>query len=60
MTALPDGRFAVRDNFGIRLFDEDGLFLRSLAEEASGNFYFGLATDGTGHLYTISVNDRGK
>ena len=36
MVSLPDGRFAVRDDLGIQLFDEDGLFLQSVAENVLG------------------------
>jgi hypothetical protein len=52
MVALPDGRFAVRDDHGIQLFDQDGNFLQSFAESCLGRVY-GLATDGKGNPISI-------
>ncbi len=63
LAALPDGRFAVRDDAGVSLFDEGGLFLQGVADGAGvfgrGSRCFGLAADGRGHLYTICSGARG-
>ena len=45
MVSLPDGRFAVRDDLGIQLFDEEGLFLQHVGLGTLGRCY-GLTTDG--------------
>ena len=45
MINLLDGRFAVRDNAGIQIFDEDGDFLKTVGHGHIGR-PFGLATDG--------------
>ena len=55
MCALSDGRFAVRDDFGIQLFDGNGDYLQSLCEPYLGRVY-GLATDGEDNLITINTN----
>ncbi len=54
LCALPDGRFAVRDDLGLQLFDQDGLFLQSVPVAALGSRSFGLATDNRGNLYTVA------
>ena len=43
MAALPDGRFAVRDDNGIQLFDPSGEFLTQLCQPCLGRVY-GLTT----------------
>lgn len=57
--ALPDGRFAVRDDYGIQLFDENGLFLQNIAAELSG-YFFGLASDNQDNLFTIKTTRHGR
>lgn len=59
MVALPGGRFAVRDDHGIQLFDEEGVFIRTLADRQLGRA-FGLATDGKGRVITINTNAFGN
>ncbi len=66
MITLPDGRFAVRDDVGIQLFDDDGTFLKHIGEGVIGRC-FGLthngrvslsATDSLGiHMY-VSILDH--
>ena len=45
MVSLPDGRFAVRDDHGIQMFDEDGNFIHHVGRGVLGRCY-GLTTDG--------------
>ena len=45
MVNLLDGRFAVRDDAGIQVFDESGNFIRTVGEGQICKA-FGLATDG--------------
>ena len=71
LLALPDGRFAVRDeNAGIQFFDEEGDFaLRVVVDPESVNWadksnfrgrndFVGLATDGKGKIFTLVDNAR--
>merc|ERR1719295_1631048 len=60
MVTLPDGRFVVRDNDGLQMFDEEGSFLRTVVPKGVLGMCFGLATDGRGHIYTINTNRRGE
>jgi len=60
MVTLPDGRFAVRDNNGLQMFDEEGAFMRTVVPKGVLGMCFGLATDGKGHLMTINTNKRGE
>jgi len=59
MVTLPDGRFVVRDDNGLQMFDEEGDFLRTVVPKGVLGMCFGLATDGRGHIYTINSNRRG-
>ena len=53
MVALPDGRLAIRDDYGIQLFDDEGHFIMHCGQGMLGRCY-GLATDGRGNLITIN------
>jgi len=55
MVALNDGGFAVRDEEGIRVYDNCGNFQCNLDCYYMNRFY-GLAEDGAGHLITINEN----
>ena len=46
MVTLPDGRFAVRDDYGLQLFDEEGAFIKTVVPKGILGMCFGLATDG--------------
>merc|ERR1712243_342256 len=59
MVTIPDGRFAVRDDNGLQLFDEEGVFMRTIVPRGVLGMCFGLATDGKGNLMTINTNKRG-
>ena len=54
--AFTNDEFAVKDEVGIHLFDENGNFQKCLANPKLGKL-FGLATDGN-HLYMISTNQN--
>lgn len=60
MVTLSDGRFVVRDDNGLQMFDEEGSFLRTVVPKGVLGMCFGLATDGRGHIYTINTNRRGE
>lgn len=60
MVTLPDGRFAVRDDYGLQLFDEEGAFIKTVVPKGILGMCFGLATDGKGNIYTINTNKRGR
>ena len=54
MVTLPDGRFAVRDDYGLQLFDEEGAFIKTVVPKGILGMCFGLATDGkVGTFYKI-------
>ena len=59
MVTLLDGRFAVRDDNGLQLFDETGGFIKTVVPKGELGLCFGLATDGRGHLITINTNKKG-
>merc|ERR1719245_1889326 len=59
MVTLPDGRFLVRDDLGIQMFDDSGEYIKSIGDGALGRC-FGLATDGKGRLFTINTNHFGN
>ena len=46
MVTLSDGRFVVRDDNGLQMFDEEGSFLRTVVPKGVLGMCFGLATDG--------------
>ncbi|XP_059090552.1 tripartite motif-containing protein 2-like [Tigriopus californicus] len=58
VVALADGRFGVRDDFGIRIFDDEGGFIMKVGDERLGRCY-GLAADGKGHMLTLNTNAFG-
>lgn len=58
VVALADGRFGVRDDNGIRVFDDEGGFIMEVGDERLGRCY-GLAADGQGHLLTLNTNAFG-
>ena len=58
MVTLPDGRFLVRDDLGIQMFDDSGEFVKSVGDGLLGKC-FGLATNGKGRLFTINTNYKG-
>lgn len=45
MVTLPDGRFVVRDDRGLHLFDEDGNYLKNVVPKGGLGLCFGLAVD---------------
>ena len=53
MVTLNSGRFAVRDNTRVQVFESDGSFVKVLVEDESKDKYFGLAQDGEGRLITL-------
>jgi len=53
MVTLNSGRFAVRDNTRVQVFESDGSFVKVLLEDESKDKYFGLAQDGEGRLITL-------
>ena len=55
MTAFENDEFAIKDNVGIHIFDDNGDFKNSLINPKLGKL-FGLATDGNDLLYTINTN----
>ena len=55
MINLLDGRFAVRDDAGISLFNELGEFLKPVGQGQVGKC-FGLATDGKVFLRPLLKN----
>ena len=57
MIAFTNDEFAIKDNVGIHLFDENGDFQKSFINPELGKL-FGLATDGKNHLFTINTNTR--
>lgn len=59
MVTLPDGRFLVRDDLGIQMFDDSGEYIKSIGDGVLGRC-FGLATNGKGRLFTINTNYRGE
>ena len=59
MVTLPDGRFLVRDDLGIQMFDDSGEFVKSVGDGVLGKC-FGLATNGKGRLFTINTNYKGN
>jgi len=60
MTNLCDGRFAVRDEIGIEVFDEAGNHLKSIGLHRLGQ-PFGLAFDGlvSSDLFMVCVEKTG-
>ena len=52
--AFANDEFAIKDDVGIHLFDQNGNFRKCLINPNLGKL-FGLATDGN-HLYMISTN----
>ena len=52
MIAFSNDEFAIKDNVGIHLFDENGDFQKSFINPELGKL-FGLATDGKNLLFTI-------
>ena len=59
MVTLPDGRFLVRDDLGIQMFDDSGEYIKSIGDGVLGRC-FGLATNGKGRLFTINTNHFGN
>ena len=59
MVTLPDGRFLVRDDLGIQMFDDSGEYIKSIGDGVLGRC-FGLATNGKGRLFTINTNYKGN
>ena len=55
MIAFENDEFAIKDNVGIHIFDENGDFKKSLINPKLGKL-FGLATDGKDHLFSINTN----
>lgn len=56
MVTMPDGRFAVRDDNGLQLFDEEGGFLKTVVPKGILGMCFGLATDGkVGYVVFIFI-----
>ena len=56
MVALPEDNFAVRDDKGITMFDENGNFKKNLYTTPRNNI-FGLAYDGQDCIMTISTSN---
>ncbi len=54
MVTMADGRLAVRDNGGIQLFDDEGVFLGHVGQGRLGKCY-GLSTDGKVRLELSQV-----
>ena len=59
MINLQDGRFAVRDDIGVQLFDESGTFLKTVGAGIVDKC-FGLATDGQVVKHSFSYFDLKK
>lgn len=58
MVELNDGQFAVRDNNGIQLFSDQGIFIKNIGENFLGRV-FGLTSNESGNIFTINHN-QGK
>ena len=55
MVELKDGQFAVRDNNGIQLFNDQGIFIKYVGENFLGRV-FGLTSSESGNIFTINHN----
>jgi len=58
MVTLVSGRFVVRDNVQVQVFESNGSHVRSLLEDKGRAKYFGLAQDEEGNLVTIKESKR--
>jgi len=58
MVTLVSGRFVVRDNVQVQVFEANGSHVKSLLEDKGRAKYFGLAQDEEGNLVTIKESKR--
>lgn len=63
MTVLPNGRIVVRDDLGLQIFDEEGVFIKQIhlqGHKLLNGVCYAIKCDSNGFLITIHTNPKGE